>query len=197
MLYALSAEPEVRLPLAEAEDARVVAFPIEGSKDAHLAILIGQPQLGKTPLVRLHSSCVTGDLLGSLRCDCGPQLHEAIRRIKAHGCGVVLYLQQEGRGIGLLAKLHAYRLQDEGLDTYEANEALGFGADERDFTVAAQMLEYLGIAEIDLLTNNPQKVAALEGLGIIIRKRLPLQVAPNPYNAKYLEAKAKKAGHYL
>ena len=193
----LKPEPEIRLPLAEAEDARVVAFPIQGQDSAHLAILIGQKESGKIPLVRLHSSCCTGDVFGSLRCDCGPQLHESIRLISAHGFGVLLYLQQEGRGIGLLAKLQAYRLQDTGMDTFEANEALGHKADGRDYSVAAEMLAHLGLREIDLLTNNPAKVEALQSYNIIIRKRVPLVVAPNPHNAKYLEIKASRAGHYL
>jgi len=145
------------------------------------------------PLVRLHSECLTGDVLGSQRCDCGPQLREAVERISESG-GYLLYLRQEGRGIGLYNKLDAYALQDSGLDTYEANTALGFGKDERDYTVAAQMLLALGIDDIDLLTNNPDKGAQLEAAGIRVNRQVPTRLHLSPGNGRYLAAKAWR-GH--
>jgi GTP cyclohydrolase II len=149
------------------------------------------------PLVRVHSECFTGDLLGSLRCDCGPQLHQAIRRMEAEGSGVLLYMAQEGRGIGLANKLRAYALQDRGLDTLDANRALGWGADERSFAAAAAMLQDLGITRIRLLTNNPDKVGALEAAGITIAGRLRHAIAANGVNDSYLETKARRFGHLL
>ena len=159
----------------------------------HLAIRLGEP--GPVPLVRVHSECLTGDVLGSERCDCGPQLHEAVRRIEVEG-GYLLYLRQEGRGIGLYAKLDAYVLQDEGLDTYEANRALGYAEDERDYTVAAQMLQALDEPRITLLSNNPDKAAQLTALGIEVTALVPTAVHLSASNARYLAAKVRQ-GHLL
>ena len=186
-----------RVPLAGAEDARIVAFrPRDGGAE-HLAIVIGDPAPAEAVLTRLHSECFTGDLLGSLKCDCGQQLRGAIARIAAEGAGVVLYLAQEGRGIGLINKLRAYALQDQGFDTVEANERLGFEADERLFLPAAEMLRRLGFARVRLMTNNPDKVAALEGFGIEVVERVPHAFPTNEHNAFYLSTKAKKSGHLL
>jgi GTP cyclohydrolase II len=149
------------------------------------------------PLVRLHSECFTGDLLGSLRCDCGAQLRGAIRRMEEEGAGVLLYLAQEGRGIGLVNKLRAYRLQDGGLDTLDANRALGWSADERNFWVAAAMLEHLGVPRVRLLTNNPNKLAGLAACGIRVEGREAHAFAPNGVNDGYLETKARRFGHLL
>jgi len=186
-----------RVPLDDALDARIVAFrPPDGGIE-HLAILIGDPEHADAPLVRVHSECFTGDLLGSRRCDCGPQLHQAIRRMAAEGAGVLLYMAQEGRGIGLVNKLRAYTLQDAGLDTLDANRALGFDADERSFAAAAVMLEQLGIARIRLLTNNPQKIAGLTAHGIEVAGRVSHAIAANGENDSYLETKARRFGHLL
>ncbi len=188
---------EATVPMAEAPDARVVAFrPPDGGIE-HLAILIGHPETAEAPLVRLHSECFTGDLLGSLRCDCGPQLHQAFRRMAAEGAGVVLYMAQEGRGIGLVNKLRAYTLQDSGLDTLDANRALGFKADERSFTPAATMLTSLGITRVRLLTNNPDKIAGLEACGIDVVGRVSHAIAANGVNDDYLETKARRFGHFI
>jgi GTP cyclohydrolase II len=188
---------EARVPLDEAEDVRIVAFrPPDGGIE-HLAILIGDPETAETPLVRVHSECFTGDLLGSRRCDCGPQLHQAIRRMEAEGAGVILYMAQEGRGIGLVNKLRAYKLQDEGLDTLDANRALGYGADERSFAAAAAMLTRLGITRIRLLTNNPAKIAGLAAHGIEVAGRVSHAIAANGENDSYLATKALRFGHLL
>jgi|BEDMetMinimDraft_2_1075160.scaffolds.fasta_scaffold03498_3 GTP cyclohydrolase II len=188
---------EAEVPLAIAPATRLVAFRPAWGGIEHLAIVIGAPEKRDAPLVRLHSACLTGDLLGSLRCDCGPQLQAALAAIAAEGDGVVLYLAQEGRGIGLVNKLRAYALQDSGLDTLEANLALGFGADERRFLLAAALLRALGLPRIRLLTNNPEKVAALEAYGIEITARLPLVIPPNGINDFYLATKARRFGHHL
>ncbi len=185
------------MPLEETEDVRVVAFRPQDGGIEHLAILVGQPEQAETPLVRVHSECFTGDLLGSRRCDCGPQLHQAISRMAAEGAGVVLYMAQEGRGIGLVNKLRAYTLQDRGLDTLDANRALGYGADERSFAAAAAMLRSLGIARIRLLTNNPAKTAGLAAHGIEIVGRVSHAIAANGENDAYLETKARRFGHLL
>jgi GTP cyclohydrolase II len=188
---------EAEVPLQDAPDARVVAFRGPDAGIEHLAIVVGRPENAATPpLVRLHSECFTGDLLGSLRCDCGPQLRGAIKRIAADGAGVVLYLAQEGRGIGLVNKLRAYAMQDRGLDTLDANRALGWGADERTFLVAATMLEELGLREVRLLTNNPDKVAALAACGLIVHREAHA-FAPNGVNNGYLATKAARFGHLL
>ncbi len=186
-----------RIPLDEAEDARLVAFrPPDGGIE-HLAVLIGAPETADAPLVRLHSECFTGDLLGSRRCDCGPQLHQAMQRMAAEGAGVLLYLAQEGRGIGLVNKLRAYTLQDAGLDTLDANRALGFDADERRFGAAATMLSELGITRIRLLTNNPDKIVGLRAHGIDVAGRVSHAIAANGENDRYLQTKARRFGHLL
>jgi len=188
---------EAAVPLDSVEDTRIVAFRTEDGGAEHLAIVVGAPQTREAPLVRLHSECFTGDLLGSLRCDCGAQLKGAIRRMGEEGAGVVLYLAQEGRSIGLVNKLRAYALQDRGLDTLDANRALGWGADERNFLVAATMLGELGIRRIRLLTNNPEKVAALAACGIEVVSREPHAFPPNGVNDHYLATKARRFGHLL
>ena len=188
---------EAVVPLAAMADCRVVAFRAPGSGQDHLAILLGRPETVAEPLVRVHSECFTGDLLGSLRCDCGAQLHGAIARIAAEGAGAVLYLAQEGRGIGLANKLRAYALQDAGLDTLDANRALGFAADERDFQIAAAMLRQLGLTRIRLLTNNPAKLASLGSHGIEVAARVGLRFASNGVNDGYLATKARRFGHLL
>jgi len=197
----LTRAAEASVPLAEAPDTCVVAFrPPDGGIE-HLAIVIGKPReaalAGKAPLVRVHSECFTGDLLGSLRCDCGPQLHRAMRLMEQEGAGIVLYMAHEGRGIGLVNKLRAYRMQDSGLDTLDANRALGYGADERSFEEAAIMLRALGIGRVRLLTNNPDKVAALEVAGVEVTGRVGLAIAANGVNDFYLDTKARRFGHLL
>lgn len=190
-----------QVPLEDAPDARIVAFRAADGGIEHLAILIGRVEAvaaeGGAPLVRAHSECFTGDLLGSLRCDCGPQLRGAIKRMAADGAGVLLYLAQEGRGIGLVNKLRAYTLQDQGLDTLDANRALGYGADERNFLVAATMLRELGVPKVRLLTNNPDKLAGLAACGIEIEGREAHQFEANGVNDHYLETKARRFGHLL
>jgi GTP cyclohydrolase II len=188
---------EVAVPLDAAPDARLIAFRALDQGIEHMAILVGDPAAEDAPLVRVHSECFTGDLLGSLRCDCGPQLQGAIARMAAEGGGAVLYLSQEGRGIGLINKLRAYSLQDDGLDTLDANRALGWQADERNFHIAAAMLRALGLNKIRLLTNNPEKVAALEACGVEITERVPHVFAPNGVNDAYLSTKALRFGHLL
>jgi GTP cyclohydrolase II len=185
-----------KLPTRFAEQAEIVAFRSEEDGAEHVALLIGAP-CGKPPLVRLHSECLTGDVLGSLKCDCGPQLDAALEAIAASGWGILLYLRQEGRGIGLVNKLRAYALQDQGFDTVDANLRLGFADDERDFTVAADMLAKLSQKEIRLLTNNPRKVEGLEAAGISVAERVPLRAGGNPHNRAYLETKRSRSGHKL
>jgi GTP cyclohydrolase II len=193
---ALVIATRARLPVERAEDAEIVAFRAPDSSDEHVALVIGQPD-GAPPLVRVHSECLTGDVLGSLKCDCGPQLSGAIAAIRASGWGMVLYLRQEGRGIGLVNKLRAYRLQDQGYDTVDANVRLGFAIDARDFRVAARMLELLGQARVRLLTNNPDKVAGLEAAGIAVTDRVPHVLPANPHNQRYLATKRDRTGHQL
>jgi GTP cyclohydrolase II len=188
---------EAEVPLDQAPDTRVIAFRTEDGAIEHLAIVIGHPEKEEAPLVRLHSECFTGDLLGSLRCDCGSQLRGAIGRIAEEGAGVVLYLAQEGRGIGLVNKLRAYALQDRGLDTLDANRALGWGADERSFLTAATMLDALGVKRVRLLTNNPNKLASLAACGVEIAGREAHAFAPNGVNDQYLATKAERFGHLL
>ena len=183
-----------KLPLEEMPDTQIAAFRASDDGQEHVALLIGAPG-GKPPLVRLHSECLTGDVFGSLKCDCGPQLREALKIIGAAGGGVLLYLRQEGRGIGLANKLRAYALQDRGLDTVDANGRLGFADDERDYAHAAAMLLALGIGEVRLLTNNPSKVSGLEAAGIKVVERVPHHMPANPHNADYLATKRKKSGH--
>jgi GTP cyclohydrolase II len=188
---------EARVPLSDAEDARLLAFrPGDGGSE-HLAILIGAPDPARPVLVRLHSACFTGDVLASLRCDCGEQLRGAIAAIAEAGGGALLYLAQEGRGIGLVNKLRAYQLQDAGFDTLDANEQLGFDADERVYLPAAEMLRQLGFRTIRLLTNNPEKVAALERYGIRVAERVPHVFPANGHNERYLRTKATRSGHLL
>lgn len=177
-----------------AAPARVISFTglVDGGE--HVAIALGELSRSRDPLVRIHSECLTGDVFGSQRCDCGPQLREAVERIADVG-GYLLYLRQEGRGIGLYAKLDAYALQDQGLDTYEANEALGFRADARDYTVAAQMIRALGLRRVSLLSNNPDKAAQLESLGIAVAQQVSTQVHWSPANARYLATKAARGAH--
>jgi GTP cyclohydrolase II len=188
---------EVAVPLDAAPDARLIAFRALDQGIEHMAILVGDPAAESAPLVRVHSECFTGDLLGSLRCDCGPQLQGAIARMAAEGSGAVLYLAQEGRGIGLINKLRAYSLQDGGLDTLDANRALGWEADERNFHIAAAMLRQLNLPRIRLLTNNPEKVASLAACGIDITERIPHAFAPNGVNDTYLATKSARFGHLL
>lgn len=192
---------EAVVPLEDAPDARIVAFRAADGGIEHLAILVGRPEAlapdAPAPLCRAHSECFTGDLLGSLRCDCGPQLRGAIARMAAEGGGVLLYLAQEGRGIGLANKLRAYALQDSGLDTLDANRALGYGADERSFLVAATMLEALGIPRVRLLTNNPDKVAGLAACGITVEGRVSHLFAGNGVNDGYLDTKKRRFGHMM
>lgn len=186
---------EAAVPLEDVADARLVAFRSPASGTEQYAILIGRPEQQDAPLVRVHSECFTGDLLGSLRCDCGDQLRGAIRRMAQEGAGALLYLAQEGRGIGLSNKLRAYALQDRGLDTLDANRALGFAADERDFLTAATMLHQLGLRRVRLLTNNPDKLSALAAHGIEVVARASLLVAANGVNDGYLRTKATRFGH--
>jgi len=186
---------EARVPLAGAENTRIVAFrPVDGGLE-HLAVLVGEPAPGAPVLTRLHSECFTGDLLGSLRCDCGEQLRAAIAAIGQAGSGVLLYLAQEGRGIGLVNKLRAYELQDRGLDTIDANEQLGFDADERVYLPAAEMLRQLGIGRVRLLTNNPAKVEALARCGVEVVERVPHSFPSNAHNEAYLRTKRVRGGH--
>jgi GTP cyclohydrolase II len=188
---------EARVPLADAENVRIVSFrPADGGPEQY-AILVGEPEREAAPLARLHSECFTGDFLGSLRCDCGDQLRGAIRRMAHEGAGVLLYLAQEGRGIGLANKLRAYTLQDSGLDTVDANHHLGFENDERDFWAAAAMLRQLGIGRVRLLTNNPSKIAQLQQYGIEVAGRVPHIFEANVHNRGYLLTKALKSGHML
>lgn len=163
----------------------------------HVVLSLGEVADGRPVLGRTHSECLTGDALYSMRCDCGYQLEEALRSIAIEGRGVVLYLRQEGRGIGLLNKIRAYRLQDEGADTVEANERLGFAADLRDYSMCLDMLEHLGIRQLRLMTNNPVKVDALRDLGIDVVERVPLEVGRNPHNESYLDTKRSRMGHWF
>jgi GTP cyclohydrolase II len=183
-----------KLPLDGLPETQIVAFRASDDGQEHVALVIGAFG-GKPPLVRLHSECLTGDVFGSLKCDCGPQLTEAVRILGDSGGGVLLYLRQEGRGIGLANKLRAYALQDRGLDTVDANRRLGFADDERDYTHAAAMLRALGIGEVRLLTNNPAKVEGLEAAGIKVVERVAHHMPANPYNADYLATKRRKSGH--
>jgi GTP cyclohydrolase II len=185
------------VPLNGAPHSRVLAFRSFGAAVEHLAIVIGRPESSDSPLVRIHSECFTGDVLGSLRCDCGEQLRGAIDRIARDGAGIILYLAQEGRGIGLVNKLRAYGLQDRGLDTMDANRALGWDADERNFLLAARMLRLIGIKRVRLLTNNPEKVDAIAACGIEVVDREPHLFAPNGVNDEYLATKAVRFGHLL
>lgn len=185
-----------RLPVEASESAEIVAFRSPEEASDHVALVVGKRD-GNPPVVRLHSECLTGDVLGSLKCDCGPQLQAAIKAIEASGWGVLLYLRQEGRGIGLINKLRAYALQDQGFDTVDANTRLGFAVDARNFAVAGRMLALLGQKTVRLLTNNPDKVAALEASGIAVAERVAHKLPPNPHNARYLDTKRDRTGHQL
>ena len=173
----------------------LIAFEQITTGEIHLAIKKGSWKEDEPVLVRVHSSCMTGDILGSLRCDCGDQLHKALKMVEAEGKGLVLYMNQEGRGIGLLNKLKAYKLQEEGLDTVEANLQLGFGMDERDYGVGAQIIRHLGISKMKLMSNNPRKRAGLTGFGLEVVETIPIEIKPNMHNEKYLTTKRDKMGH--
>ncbi|WP_101759077.1 GTP cyclohydrolase II [Oceanicoccus sp. KOV_DT_Chl] len=172
-------------------------FEDSGNDKEHLILSMGDIGNGEPVLARVHSECLTGDALFSMRCDCGSQLQAALHRIAEEGRGALLYLRQEGRGIGLLNKIKAYKLQDQGADTVEANEQLGFGADMRDYSICKVMLEHLNIQQVKLMTNNPRKVKALVDQGVDVVERIPLQTGQNPHNAKYLATKAGKLGHLM
>ena len=178
-------------------DFKLVAFREKNSSNEHLALIKGEWEKDEPVLVRVHSSCFTGDILGSLRCDCGEQLHKAMEMVQNEGKGVILYMNQEGRGIGLLNKLKAYRLQEEGMDTVEANLHLGFQMDQRDYGVGAQILRSLGICKLKLMSNNPRKRVGLIGYGLEVVENIPIRVEPNPHNEKYLQTKRDKLGHEL
>ncbi|MDQ2090448.1 GTP cyclohydrolase II [Marimonas arenosa] len=186
-----------RLPMEAAEAGRLHIFRPEDGGEEHYAIEIGRPSRDKPVLARLHSACFTGDVLGSLKCDCGPQLHGALAQMGEAGAGVLLYLNQEGRGIGLANKMRAYSLQDQGFDTVEANHRLGFEDDERDFRIGAQILKSMGFSEVRLLTNNPRKIAMMEEHGVKVVERVPLKVGETEHNRGYLATKAEKSGHLL
>lgn len=177
---------------------RATVFVDDYDGQEHLALVLGEPdELQKNPLVRIHSECLTGDVFESRRCDCGPQLEHALRAVADKGCGIILYLQQEGRGIGLGNKLRAYALQEQGLDTVDANIHLGFSVDYRSYRVAARMLKELGVRSIQLLTNNPEKIRSVEEFGITVTRRVPIQIPPDEHNVAYLEAKRHRLGHLL
>ena len=197
----LTIASRARLPVAAAETAQIIVFRSADDLREHATLMIGQQQSDRTPLVRLHSECLTGDVFSSLKCDCGPQLDAALAAMADEaaqgGWGVLLYLRQEGRGIGLINKLRAYQLQDQGFDTVDANTRLGLPSEARDFPVAARMLELLGVGPIRLLTNNPAKVAALESSGVTVTERVPHRLPSNPHNARYLDTKRDRSGHLL
>jgi len=193
-----------KVPLALAKDAEIIMFRAAAGGEEHFAVLIGDPlgkdtanDTDKAPLVRLHSQCVTGDVLGSLKCDCGDQLKAALALMSKEGNGVLVYLAQEGRDIGLLNKMRAYALQDEGLDTVDANHVLGFETDERGFLPAAKILQELGIDKMRLITNNPEKIAQMQAQGFNIIERVSLNISENPFNAGYLETKKTRTGHMI
>ena len=192
----ISEEERVHMP-TKYGDFELVAFKQLNTGDVHLAIKKGEWKKDEPVMVRVHSSCMTGDILGSLRCDCGDQLHKALKIIEAEGKGVVLYMNQEGRGIGLLNKLKAYKLQEQGMDTVEANLELGFGMDERDYGVGAQILRHLGISKMKLLSNNPRKRAGLLGYGLEIVENIAIEIKSNEHNEKYLTTKRDKMGHTI
>jgi 3,4-dihydroxy 2-butanone 4-phosphate synthase / GTP cyclohydrolase II len=191
---------EATIPIGDAEphDWKLFAYEDVIRHENHLALVLGEIDPARPVLLRAHSECLTGDIFGSLRCDCGAQLHAAIEMIADQGVGVILYIRhQEGRGIGLLDKLHAYNLQDLGLDTVEANEALGHPADKRDYGIGSQILYDLGVRKIRLLTNNPKKIYGLEGFGLEVVERVPIRIPSNPHNERYLKTKKEKLGHLL
>jgi len=181
----------------EIANFKVHAFTENQSNTDHLAITFGDINSENSVLTRIHSQCITGESFFSLRCDCRFQLTESLRLIAKKGCGVVFYLQQEGRGIGLANKIRAYKLQDQGLDTVEANHQLGFGEDERSYEIVSAMAKHLNLTTIDLMTNNPKKIEAVEKSGLIVNKRIPIKIDSNDYNRDYLNTKAKKLGHLM
>lgn len=197
----LTIAARARLPVAACEDTEIVAFRSADDTREHVALVIGTQMSDRAPLVRLHSECLTGDILGSLKCDCGPQLDAALQAMageaRAGGWGVLLYMRQEGRGIGLVNKMRAYRLQDQGFDTVDANQRLGLPDEAREFGTAARMLELMGVGEIRLMTNNMRKVVALENAGVRITERVQHQLPANPHNARYLDTKRDRSGHLL
>ncbi|MEL6103388.1 MAG: GTP cyclohydrolase II [Pseudomonadota bacterium] len=194
---ALSSIVSARVPLEVAEQARLHVFRPDDGAEEHYAIEIGRPDRNMPVLARLHSACFTGDLLGSLKCDCGPQLRGALSQMGNEGAGILLYLNQEGRGIGLANKMRAYALQDQGFDTVEANHRLGFEDDERDFRLGADLLKTMGFSSVRLLTNNPAKIAMMEKCGVAVTERVPLRVGETEFNHGYLATKAAKSGHLL
>jgi len=200
--YRMKAESQVRkqvavnMPTAYG-DFKLVAYEQVDTNEVHMALIKGEWEKDEPVLVRVHSSCVTGDIFGSCRCDCGPQLHSAMSMVEKEGKGVVLYMKQEGRGIGLLNKLKAYKLQEDGLDTVEANLQLGFDMDNRDYGIGAQILNDLGITKLKLITNNPKKRVGLIGYGLEIVENIPIEITPNPHNEKYLQTKRDKLGHSI
>ena len=197
----LTIQSRAHLPVEALEETEIVAFRARDDLREHVALVLGRQSSERMPLVRLHSECLTGDVLGSLKCDCGPQLDAALAAMAGEardgGWGVLLYLRQEGRGIGLINKLRAYQLQDQGFDTVDANERLGLPSEARDFPVAARMLALLGVGPIRLLTNNPAKVAALEAAGVMVTERVPHVLPANPHNHRYLATKRDRSGHLL
>ena len=188
---------ECTIPTGYAGDFRVVVYENDMEDLQHIALIKGEVHPEQPILVRVHSECLTGDIFGSLRCDCGDQLHKSMQMMDEEGAGVLLYVRQEGRGIGLVNKLKAYVLQDQGYDTVEANEKLGFKADLRDYGIGAQVLADLGVRKMRLITNNPKKIVGLEGYGLSVLEQVPIQIEPNDYNRCYLECKRLKMGHYL
>lgn len=178
-------------------DFQLIAYQQTNTGEVHMALIKGKWNEGDTVMVRVHSSCITGDIFGSCRCDCGPQLQEAMKMVEKNGKGLVLYMNQEGRGIGLINKLKAYKLQEEGMDTVQANLALGFPMDKRDYGVGAQILRDLGVSKIRLITNNPTKRVGLSGYGLEIVDTVPLEINSNPHNEKYLQTKRDKMGHQI
>lgn len=197
----LTLATRARLPVSASADAQINAFRSANDMREHVALIIGEQSSDREPLVRLHSECLTGDILGSLKCDCGPQLDAALHAMadeaESGGWGILLYMRQEGRGIGLINKLRAYSLQDQGFDTVDANQRLGLPDEARDFPVAARMLDLLGVRSIRLMTNNPKKVEALESSGVVISERVQHQLPDNPHNRQYLATKRDRSGHLL
>ena len=185
------------VPLRSAPDAEVVMFRAELGGDEHFAVIVGDPTAHDTPLVRLHSQCITGDILGSLKCDCGEQLEGALKLMTAEGGGILVYLAQEGRDIGLLNKMRAYALQDNGMDTVDANHALGFEDDERYFLPACKILRELEVEKLQLITNNPEKIVQLEENGFVVSNRVPMTPASNAHNERYLQTKQDRSGHLM
>lgn len=200
--YRMKVESQIRRQVAvemptEYGDFKLIAYEQINTNEVHMALIKGTWEKNEPVMVRVHSSCVTGDIFGSCRCDCGTQLHHAMMMVEREGKGVVLYMKQEGRGIGLLNKLKAYKLQEEGLDTVEANLQLGFDMDNRDYGIGAQILSDLGISKIKLITNNPKKRVGLMGYGLEIVENIPIEITPNPHNEKYLQTKRDKLGHLI